>query len=440
MLSKGYAALLSSTPAGQALLEKLAGCQSPRQTLEKQLEGAQTMPNIQELREQLRDKTAEMRRISHETPPEKWSDEHARRFNTLERECLAVEAQMGRMQSIMDREAQRGKSRDFSTSHHNEPAAGDGLAALGSFALRGETEGFGFRAALTEEAGSGGVLVPAQLASEVLAVARKYSPLRGLAKTISIQTSASKFTQAVVVDGAGTGWVGEDTARPATAVPKIEGVAFPDAEVYANVPLTAWIDEDTQAGDIVVAEIGKAFGRQEGEAFITGDGSNKPVGILHGVPNADGDATRAFGVLQYVNSGSAEAVTADGLINLLYALLPEYRVSGAWIMNSATIAAIRKLKTPTGDYLWADSLAPGQPPMLLGYKVVECGNMPDVTAGAFPIAFGDFTSGYHILDRNMIVLRDPFTNKPFVNIYARKRVSGAIVDSCAIKLLKVAAA
>jgi len=66
--------------------------------------------------------------------------------------------------------------------------------------------------------------------------------------------------------------------------------------------------------------------------------------------------------------------------------------------------------------------------------------MPDIAANAFPLAFGDFNSGYTILDRSMAFLRDPYSNKAFVQIYARKRVSGNVTDSCAIKLMKVATA
>lgn len=312
-------------------------------------------------------------------------------------------------------------------------------AALGRYVRTGEAPATE-RKAWTEASDSAGVIVPEQIASEVMAVAVKYSPLREVCKVIQIQTTASKFVQPIITDGAPSGWVGEVDDRPNTAAPGIEGITFQDAECYCNIPLSAWVDEDTQAYTLVVNEIGKAFGRQEGAAFISGDGSKKPIGFLHGTPTADDDETRDFGVLQYVLSGAAAAVTSDALISLVYSLKPEYRMNGVWVMNASTIAAVRKIKNTSGDYIWADSIAPGQPAMLLGYRVLEAANMPDIAADALPIAFGDFASGYTILDRSMALLRDPYSVKQYVQIYARKRVSGNVTDSCAIKLLKVGVA
>jgi HK97 family phage major capsid protein len=109
-------------------------------------------------------------------------------------------------------------------------------------------------------------------------------------------------------------------------------------------------------------------------------------------------------------------------------------------MNSATLAQVRKLKTDDGAFLWQAGLAAGQPDRLLGYPVVEAEDMPDVAANAFPIAFGNFKAGYLIAERSATnILRDPFTNKPFVHFYATKRIGGQVLDSEAIKLLKIAA-
>lgn len=391
------------------------------------------MSGIQDMRQQRAAKAAEMQALVEANRGKQWNAGLDKQFNAMEREVIEIDGQIERYSRALD--AVAGELRAGSTMGGDAPSN----AAVGAFGIRGDRSGFGFQNALTEGADSGGVLVPTEIASQVMAVAKRYSPLRGLCTVINIKTAASKYSQPIVTDGAGAGWVGEETARPSTSVPKIEGVTFPDGEVYANVPLSAWLDEDTQAGNIIVTEIGKAFGRQEGDAFINGNGTNKPFGILNGTPTVEDDASRAMGVLQYIASGEAAAITADSLISMVYSLLPEYRVNGAWVMNSTTVATVRKLKNSVGDYLWSDALTPGQPAMLLGYKVVECNNLPDVAAGTFPIAFGDFMSGYHILDRSMVMLRDPFTSKPFINIYSRKRVSGNIVDSNAIKLLKIAA-
>jgi HK97 family phage major capsid protein len=109
-------------------------------------------------------------------------------------------------------------------------------------------------------------------------------------------------------------------------------------------------------------------------------------------------------------------------------------------MNSTTLASVRKLKTVDGAFVWQPGLVEGQPDRLLGYPVIEAEDMPDVAGGAFPIAFGNFRHGYLIAERSATsVLRDPFTNKPFVHFYATKRIGGKVLDSNAIKLLKIEA-
>ena len=108
-------------------------------------------------------------------------------------------------------------------------------------------------------------------------------------------------------------------------------------------------------------------------------------------------------------------------------------------MNSATMATIRKMKTSEGAFIWQPGLAAGQPATLLGYPVVEAEDMPDVGAGSLSIAFGNFQAGYVIAERSETsILRDPFSNKPFVHFYAVKRIGGAVANSEAIKLMKFA--
>jgi len=384
---------------------------------------------------------AKMQTLTRESDGGKaWTPAKEKEFNALEREIITIDEQFAAMDRALD-------AAGAALSRGENPAAAAGgyasraqaAAAIGAFAVRGDRSGFGFQASLTEGVDSGGVLVPSEIASEVLSVAKKYSPLRSICKVVPITTAASKYVQPVVVDGAATGWVGELDERTSTDAPKIEGVEFPDAEMYANVPVSVWLDEDTKAGEIIISELGKAFGRTEGKAFLDGSGTKQPVGLLHTAPTADADDTRAFGTLKYVVSGNASAITSDALINTVYDLLPEYRSNACWVLNSTTIALIRKLKDSEGRYLWSDSLAPGDPAMLLGFKVVEANNMPDVAADAIPVLFGDFMSGYCIVDRSMSLLRDPYSDKRYVQFYSRKRTSGNIVDSNAIRCLKIAA-
>ena len=126
------------------------------------------------------------------------------------------------------------------------------------------------------------------------------------------------------------------------------------------------------------------------------------------------------------------------LIDLVHSLKSGHRQGATFVMNSKTMAAVRKFKAADGTFLWQPGVLEGQPSRLLGYPVVEAEDMPDVAANAFPIAFGNFKAGYLIAERRATtILRDPFTNKPYVNFYATKRIGGQVLDSDAIKLLRI---
>ncbi|WP_235816316.1 phage major capsid protein [Phaeovulum vinaykumarii] len=185
----------------------------------------------------------------------------------------------------------------------------------------------------------------------------------------------------------------------------------------------------------------RAFAEAEGAAFISGNGTNKPTGFLAVTPEAADDATRTAGALQFVETAAAGVIVADDLINLVYKLRAGYRANGTFVMNSTTAAVVHKLKDAEGRFMWADSLAAGQPARLLGYPVVIAEDMPSIAVGAFPIAFGDFRAGYTIADRTGVrLIRDEVTRKGYTGFYLSKRVGGIVTDDAAIKLMKIKAA
>lgn len=189
------------------------------------------------------------------------------------------------------------------------------------------------------------------------------------------------------------------------------------------------------------SELATEFAEQEEIAFTTGDGTKKPKGFLAYESTDETDKVRAFGKLQHIVSGEATAVTADAIIKLIYTLRKAHRTGAKFMMNNNSLFAIRLLKDSEGNYLWRPGLELGQPSSLAGYGIAENEQMPDIAADAKAIAFGNFKRGYTIVDRiGTRILRDPYTNKPFVGFYTTKRTGGMLVDSQAIKLLKIAAA
>jgi len=186
-------------------------------------------------------------------------------------------------------------------------------------------------------------------------------------------------------------------------------------------------------------DIAEAFSELEGAAFITGSGVGRPKGITQ--YDTIANTSWAWGKLGFIVTGNASNFAAsnpaDPLITLVYSLKSVYRQNASWVMNSTVAGTIRKFKDGQGNYLWQPSTILGQPDMLLGYPVFTDDNMPDVGSNTFPVAFGDFQRGYTIIDRlGLRVLRDPYTNKPFVNFYTIKRVGGGVANYEAIKLLK----
>lgn len=289
--------------------------------------------------------------------------------------------------------------------------------------------------------GAGGYLAPVEWDRRVNKSLVPVSPMRRLARVIPTTTRA--YSTLYSKDGWGSGWVGETAGRPATSNPSLDPLTFPHGEIYANPAVTQNLldDADFDLQQWLADEVAEEFGKQEGIAFLAGDGVNKPRGFLTYVPGGASDAYHPGGNLAVVNSGAAAALgDSDRLIDFVYSLPAPYRQNARWLMNSTTAAVIAKMKDGDGRYLWRETYVQGQPATLLGYPVEIDEGMPAISASALPIAFGDFQRGYVINDRHGVrVLRDPFTNKPFVQFYTTKRVGGGVDDIKAIRLLKIAA-
>ncbi|MDP3675767.1 MAG: phage major capsid protein, partial [Novosphingobium sp.] len=217
---------------------------------------------------------------------------------------------------------------------------------------------------------------------------------------------------------------------------------FAAGEIYANPAITQRLLDDAHFNieQWLADQLEAEFNKQETIAFISGDGTNKPRGLLTYVTGGASETTHPGGVLTVETAASATAVAADELVTLMYNLAAPYRQNATWLMNSVTGGEIARLKDANGAYIWRESFMVGQPPTLLGRPVEFDEAMPSSAAGLIAIAFGDFKSGYLINDRiGSRILRDPYTNKPFVQFYATKRVGGGVADPNAIRLLKMAA-
>lgn len=317
-------------------------------------------------------------------------------------------------------------------------------AFVDGYLRKGAEAGLELKSFAGTSGADGGYAVPHEIDAVIDATLKSISPIRGIANVVKVGSAG--YRKLVTRGGTPSGWVSETAARPETDTPDFAEIAPPMGELYAN-PAASQAMLDDAAFDVeswLAGEISLEFARAEGAAFVLGNGTNKPRGFLSGTITNEADGVRAFGTLQYVASGAAGAFAAsnpqDRLIDLIQALRSPYRQGAVFVMNSATLSVIRKFKTADGAFLWAPGLAEGRPDTLLGYPVIEAEDMPDIAANNHAIAFGNFKAGYLIAERTETqILRDPYSNKPFVHFYATKRVGGAVTNSEAIKLMKFAA-
>jgi HK97 family phage major capsid protein len=345
--------------------------------------------------------------------------------------------------TMLDRKSYAaGRPALSSAVDHDAPhkkAFGSYLRSGDDDALRGlSLEG---KALNTQVNADGGFLVDPETSARIQSVLRSTASIRGIANVVNVE--ATSFDVLIDRTDLGSGWATETATLTETATPQIERISIPLHELAA-MPKASQRLLDDSAFDVegwLAERIADKFARAEAQAFVSGDGIDKPKGFLQH-PTVDNGAW-VWGSLGYVPTGAAGDFAAtsasDAIVDLVYALSAEYRANASFVMNSKSAGAVRKMKDADGRFLWSDGLAAGEPSRLMGYPVLVAEDMPDIGSDAYAIAFGDFRSGYTVAERpDMRVLRDPFSAKPHVLFYASKRVGGDVSDYNAIKLLKFA--
>lgn len=286
----------------------------------------------------------------------------------------------------------------------------------------------------------GGYLVPEETEREIGRLLSNASPIRAIAGVREI--SGSVYKKPFAVTGPATGWVAETAARATpTDTATLAELSFPAMELYAMPAATQTLLDDSAVNidEWIAGEVQVAFAEQEGAAFVTGNGTNKPTGFL-AYTNVSESAWE-WGKLGYIATGVDGEFPAsdpsDVLIDLVYALKAGYRQNAPWVMNRRTQGEIRKIKDADGNYIWQPAAQAGGVASLLNFPIAEAEDVPDIDTDTFSVAFGDFRRGYLVVDRlGVRILRDPFSSKPYVLFYTTKRVGGGVQDFDAIKLLK----
>lgn len=280
----------------------------------------------------------------------------------------------------------------------------------------------------------GGYVIPRPVADRIVSDIRESSPVRQFATIVTIGGEEYKYL--IDKEEAGAGWVSERQARTQTGTPQIQQGNIPAHEMYAN-PFVTQKQLDDAGFDLegwLNGKVANKFGRLEATAFLLGSGVGQPRGILTYADGTD------WGKIERIASGNADLITSDSLILLQNALKAEYGNGAAFMMRRQTVGAVRLLKDGQGNYIWQPGLQAGEPSSVLGDPIIRMADMPTVAAGTLPIGYGNLRETYTIVDRLAIrVLRDPYSNKPYVEFYTTKRVGGDVTNFESMKLLEIKA-
>lgn len=280
----------------------------------------------------------------------------------------------------------------------------------------------------------GGYRVPITTSSRITQKVFETSPIRALCAVETISTGAMEFGTDLN-EGVLGGWVAERTTPTATGTPQLGKRRIVVHEQYAEPAITQTMLEDAgfNVEGWLANKIADKMARVENTAFVTGDGRDKPRGFL-----TYPDGTDVSNSIEQVPMLNATKLIPTSFTRVKYAMVEDFLERGTWLMNRTTVRDVMEMKTGDGQFIWRPGLQPGQPSTILNLPLRMATDMPAVAANALSVALAFWPEAYLVVDRlGITVMRDPYTNKPFVLYYTRKRVGGDVTNFQAIKIGKV---
>jgi HK97 family phage major capsid protein/HK97 family phage prohead protease len=358
-------------------------------------------------------------------------------FAEIEQKAASVNAAVVKLTERFDK--LEAKFNRPSAANSNVPAADNDNAeleqkAFNAFVRRGiERMPAEEQKALTVAVdANGGYLAPEEFGGEIFKGIVQWSPIRAYAKVVQIASAEIKYPRRLT--GTAATWVSEIADRTESGM-TFEQATFTPYELatFSDVSVQLLEDNAYNLEGYLQDDFAESFGKTEATAFVTGNGTGKPKGLL----------AAGTGIAE-VNTGAAATLGTDPastIIGVYHSVPSVVAQNGVWLMNRTTLGTLRKVKDGDGRFIMLDPITAGAPVTLLGRPIVEAIDMPDIGAGAFPIMFGDL-SGYRIVDRvGLSVLRDPYSlaTKGQVRFHARKRVGGDVTHADRFVKLKVSA-
>ena len=278
------------------------------------------------------------------------------------------------------------------------------------------------------ELSEGGNTVPDEFDKQLIEGLEDENIMRGLVHIIRTGSGEHKIP---IVASHGTGsWVEEEQQIPESddAFSQVTLTAHKFATMI-RISRELLNDSAFDLAAYISHEFVRRAGAAEEQAILTGDGSHKPIGLLHDTLGAQVGVTTA----------SATAITADELIDMQHSLKSGYRRKAVWIMNDATISAIRKLKDGQGQYIWQPGIKEGAPDMLFNQRVLMSNYMPLIATGNKVILYGDF-SYYWLAEREgrtLERLNELYAVTDQVGFKMTERLDGRLILPEAVKCLQM---
>lgn len=285
----------------------------------------------------------------------------------------------------------------------------------------------------------GGVLIPSDMSARIMSRLQHLSTIRSFARTVDV--SSDRFDVLLQKDQSTVGWSMENGKEDTTKTPELAKITIPVHQLYARPRVTQKLLDDAAINveEWLMDQIAYQMGKAENQAFLYGDGVHKPKGILNYPKALKGTWKEGrfekFETFYTETPGALDNETL--LMDVLHSLPTDYLTDAAWFMPRSNLAHIRKVLSKSHSELLQPSGEGGLSAyLLLGYPVVLMDDMPALAPDSLSLMFGSLKDTYQVVDRkDLYVLRDPYSAKPYIEFYTTKRVGGDVINFDALKLI-----
>lgn len=356
------------------------------------------MPDINDLRRQRSEHAAEARRIldAAEEAGRDLSGEESQEFDRLMGEADRLESAVQREERTRAHEHDTDPDRRVDDDGPGRLESDDDAATRGwrqflESRQLGETEARALN--MTSDPEGGYLVAPMQFVEQLIQGVDDAVPFRPLATTMTLNEGESLGVPTLETDLDDAEWTSEvaDAGRDNSL--RFGQRALSPHPLAKEVLASRTLLRRSSLGpeEIVRARMAQKFATAQEAAYMTGDGSQKPLGVF--TASTDGISTS-----RDQNTGASGGFSGDGLINAKYALKQQYWRNARWLFHRDSIREIRKLKDANNQYLWQPGIAGDRPDTILDRPFVTSEFVPNtITDGNYVGLFGDM-SFYWIVD------------------------------------------